>query len=111
MRVKQRLNSNCSAPLASGLGVVWGQDELGAWAVVPNEPRSAFATAPEPPSELPHALYREDDNGARFLIARYATQAQAEAKAAELARGGHKQHYFVQPLGQNDGGCSCESVT
>ena len=81
---------------ASGLGVVWGQDELGAWAVVPNEPRSAFATAPAPAIELPHALYREDDNGARFLIARYATQAEAEAKAAELARGGHKQAYFVE---------------
>lgn len=82
--------------VASGLGVVWGQDDLGAWAMVPNEPRSAFATSPEPPTELPHALYREDDNGARFLIARYATQAEAEAKAAELARGGHKQGYFVE---------------
>ncbi|MBE2282394.1 MAG: SPOR domain-containing protein [Prosthecobacter sp.] len=59
---------------------------------MPNEPRSAFATSPDPPTELPHALYREDDNGARFLIARYATQ----AKAAELARGGHKQGYFVE---------------
>lgn len=82
--------------VASGLGVVWGQDELGAWAVVPNEPRSAFVISPEPPTELPHALYREDDNGARFLVARYATQAEAEAKAAELARGGHKQGYFVE---------------
>lgn len=84
--------------VASGLGVVWGRDDLGAWAMVPNEPRSAFATSPEPPTELPHALYREDDNGARFLIARYATQAEAEAKAAELARGGHKQAYFVESL-------------
>jgi hypothetical protein len=82
--------------VASGLGVVWGRDELGVWAVVPNEPRSAFATAQEPAIELPYALYREDDNGARFLIARYATQAEAEAKAAELARGGHKQAYFVE---------------
>ena len=82
--------------VASGLGVLWGQDDLGAWAVVPNEPRSAFAAAPELPSELPHALHREDDNGAGFLIARYATQAEAEAKAAELARGGHKQGYFVE---------------
>lgn len=84
--------------VASGLGVVWGQDDLGAWAMVPNEPRSAFATAPASASELPHALYREDDNGARFLIARYATQAEAEAQAAELARGGHKQGYFVEQV-------------
>jgi len=84
--------------VASGLGVAWGRDDLGAWAMVPNEPRSVFAAAPEPPTELPHALYREDDNGARFLIARYATQAEAEAKAAELARGGHKQGYFVETI-------------
>lgn len=82
--------------VASGLGVVWGRDDFEAWAVAPKEPRSAFATSPEPPTELPHALYREDDNGARFLVARYATQAEAEAKAAELARGGHKQAYFVE---------------
>lgn len=24
--------------VASGLGVVWGRDDLGAWAMVPNEP-------------------------------------------------------------------------
>jgi hypothetical protein len=82
--------------VASGLGVVWGRDELGAWAVVPNEPRSSFTAPPTPASEVPHALYREDDNGARFLIACFVTQAEAEAKAAELARGGHKQGYFVE---------------
>ena len=81
--------------VASGLGVVWGRDDLGAWAMVPNEPQSAFAAPLAAEPDLPHALYREDDNGARFLIARFATQAEAEAKAAELARGGHKQHYFV----------------
>ncbi|MFO1485136.1 MAG: hypothetical protein U1F71_17380 [Verrucomicrobiaceae bacterium] len=83
--------------VASGLGVVWGRDDLGAWAVVPNEPHSVFATASVPPIEFPHALYREDDNGARFFVARFATLAQAEAKAAELAQGGHKQCYFVKP--------------
>jgi hypothetical protein len=62
--------------------------------MVPNEPQSAFAAPPATESDLPHALYREDDNGSRFLIARFATE--AEAKAAELARGGHKQHYFVE---------------
>ncbi|MBK8090841.1 MAG: SPOR domain-containing protein [Verrucomicrobiaceae bacterium] len=75
--------------------------------MVPNEPRSAFAAPSASEPALPHALYREDDNGARFLIARFATQAAAEAKAAELARGGHKQAYFVEPLGHNDEGCSC----
>ena len=41
-------------------------------------------------------LYREDDNAAHFLIARYVTQVESEAKAAELALGGHKQGYFVE---------------
>ncbi len=62
------------------------------------EPRSAFAASLAAEPDLPHALYREDDKGTHFLIARFATQAKAEAKAAELARGGHKQHYFVQRL-------------
>ncbi len=53
--------------VASGLGVVWGQDDLGVWTVVPNEPSSAFATAQEPEIELPHALYREDDNSSQFF--------------------------------------------
>ena len=77
--------------VAAGLGISWGHDDFGWWAVVPNEVQSSF----KEPQPLPHALYREDDNGARFLIARFATQAEAEAKAAELARGGHKQVYFV----------------
>lgn len=41
------------------------------------------------------ALYREDDNGARFLIAEFAARPEAEERAAELAYGGHKQHYFI----------------
>ena len=84
--------------MACGLGFIWGQDDLRAGALVPNEPSSAFAAAQEPAIKLPHALYREDDNGARFLIARYATQAEADAKAAEMARGGHKQGYFCGVL-------------
>jgi hypothetical protein len=78
--------------VAAGLGVSWGHDDFGWWAVVPNEVQSSF----KEPQALPHALYREDDNGVRFLIDRFATQSEAEAKAAELAIGGHKQCYFVE---------------
>ena len=78
--------------VASVLGVVWGLDDLGAWAMVPNEPQSALVAPPAAEPDLPNALYREDDNGARFLIARFATQ----AKADELERGGHKQGCFVK---------------
>jgi hypothetical protein len=48
-----------------------------------------------PPSR--YALFREDDNGARFLIAHFDTREEAENRAAELAQGGHKQHYFIEP--------------
>ncbi|MGV3659686.1 MAG: SPOR domain-containing protein [Prosthecobacter sp.] len=41
-------------------------------------------------------LFREDDNGARFLIARYASREEAEEFADELTRRGHKQLYFVE---------------
>lgn len=51
-----------------------------------------------PICELPFALYREDDNGARFLIDRFATREEAEAKATQLCIGGHKQYYFVEAL-------------
>ncbi|HEY1050916.1 MAG TPA: hypothetical protein VGE39_14195 [Prosthecobacter sp.] len=51
---------------------------------------------------VPHDLFREDDNGARFLIARYASREDAEEFAEELTRRGHKQHYYVEPA--MDGG-------
>ncbi len=58
--------------------------------------KDLFFTKHDDALNFTHAFYREDDNGARFLIARFATQAEAEAKAAELARGWHKQCYFVE---------------
>ncbi|MFM2165875.1 MAG: hypothetical protein RIS79_246 [Verrucomicrobiota bacterium] len=39
--------------VASGLGVVWGRDDLGAWAMVPNKPQSAFAAPPATEPDLP----------------------------------------------------------
>jgi len=85
--------------VAAGLGVQWGRDDFGWWAAVPSVPVSKFAIAEPQPQETEvrgYSLFREDDNGARFLMERFNTQDEAEAKAAELARGGHKQHYFVE---------------
>ena len=65
--------------------------------------RRPLTEAEEVPGEKGGAgfeLLREDDNGARFLIGQYDTKAAAEQRAEELARGGHKQHYFVQPAEQ-----------
>jgi hypothetical protein len=90
--------------IAKGLGVKWGQDDAGWWAAVPEKPISAFAAALYKAATDPaiansaHALYREDDNGGRFLIGQFDTRQAAEARAKELATGGHKQFYFVEPV-------------
>jgi hypothetical protein len=81
--------------VASGLGVIWGHDEFGWWAAVPSSPMSKFAVASSSPTR--YSLFREDDNGARFLIDHFDSRDEAERRAAELAHGGHKQHYFIEP--------------
>ncbi len=45
-----------------------------------------------------YALFRTDDNGVTFLIAEFGTREEAERESSQLARGGHKQHYFIEPV-------------
>ena len=45
------------------------------------------------------AVWRQDDNGNRFLVSRHATEAEAAAVAREFERRGHKQIYSVEPSG------------
>jgi len=40
-------------------------------------------------------LWRQDDNGGRFLVGRYLRRAEAEAKLGALSRGAHKQFYWI----------------
>ncbi len=68
------------------------------------------ADCPQPPSgavdtsaPAAFALWREDDNGARFLIAQFPSRAAAEARAEALAIGGHKQAYFVESVMPSEG--------
>lgn len=83
--------------VAAGLGVHWGHDSPGWWAMVPRLPVSGFISGGQgQESKSGHALFREDDNGARFLIAVFDSREKAEQRAAELAHGGHKQHYFIE---------------
>ncbi|MDY0268048.1 SPOR domain-containing protein [Trichloromonas sp.] len=42
-------------------------------------------------------LWRQDDNGGRFLVGRYPRREEAEAKLTQLSRGGHKQFYWIEP--------------
>jgi hypothetical protein len=44
---------------------------------------------------MPFELWRQDDNGNRFLIDTFNYLAQAEARLAELARIHHKQTYWI----------------
>ncbi|EST32276.1 SPOR domain-containing protein [Streptomyces roseochromogenus] len=55
---------------------------------------------------LPWIVIRQDDNGNRYRVGRYATRAEAQKIADSLDDDrGHKQLYWVERIGQNgDGG-------
>ncbi|TGA92148.1 SPOR domain-containing protein [Streptomyces sp. MZ04] len=50
---------------------------------------------------LPWLVIRQDDNGNRYRVGRYATRAEAEKIADSLDDRGHKQLYWVEKLSQN----------
>jgi len=43
-------------------------------------------------------LWRQDDNGRRYLVGRHATLAEAERRLAELTRTPHKQTYWISAV-------------
>ncbi|GAA2654007.1 SPOR domain-containing protein [Streptomyces virginiae] len=49
---------------------------------------------------LPWLVIREDDNGNRYRVGRYATRAEAQKVADSLEDRGHKQLYWVERIGQ-----------
>jgi hypothetical protein len=48
-------------------------------------------------------LWRQDDNGNRFLIGRFGTAQAAEAEQRHFEALGHKQTYWVQPAAADGG--------
>jgi len=44
---------------------------------------------------MPYELWRQDDNGRRFLVATFADLAAAERRMGELTRSLHKQTYWI----------------
>ncbi len=44
---------------------------------------------------MPCELWRQDDNGNRFLVGTFIDRAAAESRLAELARTPHKQAYWI----------------
>ncbi|MER7815316.1 SPOR domain-containing protein [Streptomyces sp. NPDC096153] len=49
---------------------------------------------------LPWLVIRQDDNGNRYRVGRYATQVEAQRVADSLGDRGHKQLYWVEHMGQ-----------
>jgi hypothetical protein len=47
---------------------------------------------------MPFELWRQDDNGNRFLVDTYDNLAEAEKRLAELSRIPHKQTYWITKL-------------
>ena len=52
----------------------------------------------------PWELWRQDDNGNRFRIARFATEAKANAEQRRFETLAHKQIYWVQRGADDAGG-------
>ncbi|HET6856597.1 MAG TPA: SPOR domain-containing protein [Streptomyces sp.] len=50
---------------------------------------------------LPWLVIRQDDNGNRYRVGRYATKIEAQKIAESLDGRGHKQLYSVERVGQN----------
>ncbi|MEV7674803.1 SPOR domain-containing protein [Streptomyces sp. NPDC000963] len=48
---------------------------------------------------LPWLVIRQDDNGNRYRVGRYATQDEAQKIADTLDDRGHKQLYWVERVG------------
>lgn len=49
---------------------------------------------------LPWLVIRQDDNGNRYRVGRYATKDEAEKIVDGLGANGHQQLYWVERLGQ-----------
>lgn len=42
-------------------------------------------------------LWRQDDNGQRFLVGRFASREEAQVRLEQLTGGGHRQIYWIEP--------------
>ncbi|MFD9392870.1 SPOR domain-containing protein [Streptomyces sp. NPDC060000] len=51
-------------------------------------------------TSLPWHVIRQDDNGNRYRVGRYASRAEAQKTADSLDSRGHKQLYWVERIGQ-----------
>ncbi|WP_369215617.1 SPOR domain-containing protein [Streptomyces flavofungini] len=53
---------------------------------------------------LPWLVIRQDDNGNRYRVGRFATKAEAQRIADSLDERGHEQLYWIEKLSTNGSG-------
>ncbi|APY86556.1 SPOR domain-containing protein [Streptomyces alfalfae] len=53
---------------------------------------------------LPWLVIRQDDNGNRYRVGRFATKAEAQKIADSLDERGHQQLYWIEKLNTNGSG-------
>jgi hypothetical protein len=70
--------------LVEKMGIKWGHDEFGWWAVAPG---SGFPT---------WSVLRQDDTGNEFLVKTNLHQSEARDLVAEMESRGHKQIYWCR---------------
>jgi hypothetical protein len=71
---------------------------------MPERAMGAVGAMSEGTVSLPWIVIRQDDNGNRYRVGRYATRAEAQKIADSLDDRGHKQTYWVERIGQNGDG-------
>ncbi len=50
--------------------------------------------------DLPYQLWRQDDNGVQYLVASFASLAEAQKVQEKFSTGGHKQIWWIETLQQ-----------
>ena len=78
--------------IAARLGAKWGKDDLGWWAAL---------ARPDFPS---WSVWRQDDNGNRFLLRANLTKEEAPRVIQHFESLGHKQHYWAEDSSLVSGG-------
>jgi hypothetical protein len=58
------------------------------------DPRASIIVRVDPRDQV-WIVWRQDDNGNRFEVARFTSRAEADALAAQMEARGHKQTYWV----------------
>ncbi len=86
---------------AEKMGIQWGRDDGGWWALMPaadgRGPAMVWPTV-EIDGDKGWAVWRQDDNGNRFLVRDALSKDDAHQTALRFEARGHKQTYWIEPM-------------